>query len=98
MLFSPTSVTGESIRDETIRRIDNTAHTLDLAMYAFSEPTLTEALIRAKARGVSMRVIMDSLQAGGSGSQVDELTQAGIAIKLMRGTKANGIKHHKAAI
>jgi hypothetical protein len=26
-LFSPTSVTGESIRDETIRRIDQTAHT-----------------------------------------------------------------------
>jgi phosphatidylserine/phosphatidylglycerophosphate/cardiolipin synthase-like enzyme len=64
-LFSPTSVTGESIRDETIRRIDHTAHTLDVAMYSFNEPTLTEALIRAKGRGVSMRVIMDSLQAGG---------------------------------
>src|SRR5438132_132058 len=56
-LFSPTSVTGESIRDETIRRIDQTAHTLDVAMYGFNEPTLSEALIRAKDRGVSMRVI-----------------------------------------
>ena len=49
-LFSPTSVTGESIRDETIRRIDHTALTLDLAMYSFNEPMLTEALIRPKDR------------------------------------------------
>ena len=61
-LFSPASVTGESIRNETIRRIDHTAPTLDLAMYSFNEPTLTEALIRAKARGVTLRVIMDALR------------------------------------
>jgi phosphatidylserine/phosphatidylglycerophosphate/cardiolipin synthase-like enzyme len=97
-LFSPTSVTGESIRDETIRRIDQTQRTLDLAMYGFTEPTLSAALIRAKARGVSLRVILDSLQAGGAGSQSDELRNAGITVKLMRGIKANGIMHHKVAI
>jgi phosphatidylserine/phosphatidylglycerophosphate/cardiolipin synthase-like enzyme len=97
-LFSPTSVTGESIRDETIRRIDRTARTLDLATYTFNEPTLTEALIRANARGVSMRVIMDALQAGGSTSQSDELRKAGVTVKLMRGIKGNGIMHHKVAI
>src|SRR5438034_10041245 len=70
-LFSPSSVTGESIRDETIRRIDHAAHTLDVAMYIFIEPTLTEALIRAKDRGVSMRVILDALQAGSATSQAD---------------------------
>jgi len=37
-LFSPTSVTGESIRDETIRRIDQTARTLDLAMSPSTNP------------------------------------------------------------
>src|SRR5437870_10291987 len=58
-LFSPTSVTGESIRDETIRRIDQATRTLDVAMYGFNEPTLSEALIRAKGRGVTLRVIMD---------------------------------------
>src|SRR5437867_2903821 len=72
-LFSPTSVTGESIRDETIRRIDQTTRTLDVAMYGFNEPTLSEALIRAKARGVTLRVIMDSLQAGNATSQADSL-------------------------
>ena len=97
-LFSPTSVTGESIRDETIRRIDQTAHSLDLAMYSFNEPTLTEALIRAKARSVSMRVILDALQAGSSTSQADELRKAGVTVKLMRGIKGNGIMHHKVAL
>ena len=67
-------------------------------MYSFNEPTLTEALIRAKARGVSMRVIMDALQAGGATSQADELRKAGITVKLMRGIKGNGIMHHKVAI
>src|SRR5437899_2513817 len=86
-LFSPTSVTGESIRDETIRRIDHTAHTLDVAMYSFNEPTLTEALIRAKDRGVSMRVILDALQAGSATSQADALNKAGVTVKLISGSK-----------
>jgi phosphatidylserine/phosphatidylglycerophosphate/cardiolipin synthase-like enzyme len=97
-LFSPTSVTGESIRDETIRRIDTTTRTLDLAMYSFNEPTLTEALIRAKDRGVTLRVIMDALQAGNATSQADALRKAGVTVKLMRGIKGNGIMHHKVAI
>ena len=41
---------------------------------------------------------MDSLQAGGSSSQADELRKAGITVKLMRGIKGNGIMHHKVAI
>src|SRR5438445_10381582 len=77
-IFAPTTVTGESVRDETIRRIDHAARTLDLAMYNFTEATLAEALIRAKRRGVAMRVIMDALQAGGSTSQADELRKAGV--------------------
>ena len=87
-LFSPTSVTGESVRDETIRRIDQTAHTLDVAMYGFNEPTLSEALIRAKGHGVTLRVITDATQAGSSTSQSDALKAAGVGIKLMRGIKS----------
>jgi phosphatidylserine/phosphatidylglycerophosphate/cardiolipin synthase-like enzyme len=67
-------------------------------MYSFNEPTLKEALIRAKARGVTLRVIMDTLQAGSTASQADELKKAGVTVKLMRGIKANGIMHHKVAI
>src|SRR5207249_2472061 len=81
-----------------IRRIDQTRRTLDVAMYGFNEPTLSEALIRAKARGVTLRVIMDALQAGNATSQADELKKAGVTVKLMRGIKGNGIMHHKVAI
>jgi len=59
-------------------------------MYIFIEPTLTEALIRAKDRGVSMRVILDALQAGSATSQADALKKAGVTVKLMRGIKGNG--------
>ena len=98
VLFSPTSVTGESIRDETIRRIGQTAHTLDVAMYSFNEPTLAEALIQAKGRGVAIRVILDTTQSHSATSQADDLTAAGLPVKLMRGIKGNGIMHHKVAI
>ena len=47
-------------------------------MYSFNEPTLTEALIRAKDWGVSMRVILDALQAGNSTSLADALKKAGV--------------------
>jgi phosphatidylserine/phosphatidylglycerophosphate/cardiolipin synthase-like enzyme len=45
-----------------------------------------------------MRVILDALQAGGSGSQADALKKAGVIVKLLRGIKGNGIMHHKVAI
>ena len=67
-------------------------------MYSFNEPTLIEALIRAKARGVTLRVIMDALQAGNATSQADALRKAGVTVKLMRCIKGNGIMHHKVAI
>jgi phosphatidylserine/phosphatidylglycerophosphate/cardiolipin synthase-like enzyme len=98
VLFSPTSVTGASIRDEIIRRIDATTRTLDVAMYTFNEPSLSEALIRAKGRGVALRVILDTAQAHQTNSQSDTLAAAGIPLKLMKGIRANGIMHHKMAI
>jgi phosphatidylserine/phosphatidylglycerophosphate/cardiolipin synthase-like enzyme len=67
-------------------------------MSGFNEPTLADALIRAKGRGVTLRVIMDASQAGSSISQSDALKAAGVSIKLMRGIKGNGIMHHKLAI
>src|SRR5438445_501241 len=70
VLFSPTSVTGESIRDETIRRIGLTTKTLDIAIYTFSEPSLTQAILEAKKRGVSIRIILDAGQSGQKSSQV----------------------------
>lgn len=97
-LFSPTSVTGDSIRDETIRRIGQTTRTLDLAMDSFNEPTLAEALIQAKGRGVAIRVILDTTQSHSATSQADALKSTGFPVKLMRGTKGNGIIHHKVAI
>ena len=98
VLFSPTSVTGESIRDETIRRIGSTTKTLDIAIYTFSEPSLTQAILEAKKRGVSIRIILDAGQSGQKSSQVGTLRMSDLPIKLLTGIKGNGIMHHKIAI
>jgi phospholipase D-like protein len=67
-------------------------------MYTFNEPTLSDALIRAKGRGVVLRVIIDTTQAHLTNSQADALIAAGIPVRLMKGTKGHGIMHHKIAI
>jgi hypothetical protein len=65
-------------------------------MYTFNEPTLSDALIQAKSRGVSMRVIMDTPQAHLANSQATTLVAASMPVKLMKGIKANGIMHHQS--
>jgi phosphatidylserine/phosphatidylglycerophosphate/cardiolipin synthase-like enzyme len=63
-----------------------------------NEPTLSDALIRAKGRGVVLRVILDTTQAHLANSQADVLVAAGIPVKRLSGIKGHGIMHQKVAI
>ncbi len=41
--------------------IDNTQNTLDIAAFEFNNEVLTQAILRAKARGVTVRVVTDNV-------------------------------------
>jgi len=61
--------------------IDQLQHTLDVAAYEFNSPALTAAILRAKARGVVVRVVTDDHDGlGDSLTTLHQLEKANIPI------------------
>lgn len=89
--FSPNGGAADYI----VKFIDKTKHTLDVAVYSLTHDKIAEALIRAKDRGVKVRIITDALQAKGADSDDELLEISGVEIR--RDTQA-GLMHHKFAI
>lgn len=91
--FSPDG----GIRDRIIKAIDLSKTTIDIAIYSFTSKDVAQALRKAKERGVSIRLIMDSGRAKRKHSQYKFLDKNGFNVKLKRG-KGRGIMHHKVCI
>ena len=63
--------------------IDQLQHTLDIAAYEFNSPALTAAVLRAKARGVVVRVVTDDHDGlGDSRTTLHQLEAANIPIVI----------------
>ena len=74
----------------------NQAHSrIDVAMYSFTHPQLAQALIDAHARGVQVRVLVESQQAAGTYSEHQTLLDAGIPVRL---DSNPSYMHHKFAV
>jgi mitochondrial cardiolipin hydrolase len=74
--------------------INAATKTLDGAIYGLTDPLIGEALIRARKRGVAIRIVHDKTQAAGRQDITDTLQQAGIPVHVQRGTRG-GIQHNK---
>lgn len=75
--------------------IQQAKQSLDLAIYEIAEPSIVQALIQARQRGVQVRMVTDSdsLSSGRqSASQIQALREAGIPI---RGDERTALMHHK---
>lgn len=73
--------------------IDSAEKTIRVAMYTWTHPQLTEAIIRAQERGVSVEVILDYGQANGVGQKpLHSLINSGVPLWLSSGQK---LLHHK---
>jgi len=88
--------------------IDRTEKTLLLALYDLRLPEVTRALLRAKQRGVEIRLIYDEghtksssgapeIMAGPS-AEYQALIAAGVPVRLLNGAGSFGIMHHKYAV
>lgn len=93
VLFSP----DQSIQQALLKEIDSAQSTIDLAVREITSQHLTPALLRAKGRGVKVRVIADSKQAKMKSSKITSLIQEGIQVKVLRG-KDYGVMNHRFAI
>jgi phosphatidylserine/phosphatidylglycerophosphate/cardiolipin synthase-like enzyme len=63
-----------------LSRIDQATTSIDVMMYQLSRKSFIDALVSAKERGVTVRVVVDGLQAANDGAK-QTLTDAGIEIK-----------------
>lgn len=74
--------------------IDSSEKKLDGAIYGLTDPDIAAALVRAKKRGVHVRVIQDRSQSKGRGNALSPIRNAGIDIRIQNGS-GGGIQHNK---
>lgn len=82
--------------DHLIQKIDSAQNTILVAIYSFTLDEIADSLIRAKARGVDVRVLFDSGQGQSRYSEDERLAENGVQVRLF--DKGSGIMHNKFAV
>jgi cardiolipin hydrolase len=93
VIFSP----RESIKESIIKGMESTTSTLDLAIHEITSLDMAQALLKAKQRGVKVRLIVDSKRAKAKSSQVTYLINHGIPVKTLGG-KGRRVMNHRFTI
>ncbi len=101
VLFSPDG----GIQRRIMKEMDETKSSIDIVMYSFTQRYVARVLQRAKKRGVTIRLIMDSENIKENNSQWSYFDKNGFEIKLLSGKKIPqkdegtkdkyGVMHHK---
>jgi phosphatidylserine/phosphatidylglycerophosphate/cardiolipin synthase-like enzyme len=76
--FSP----GESCRNIIINQIMYAINKIDICVFTISDDRITNAIIEAHRRGKQVRVVTDNDKALDLGSDIAQLSQAGIPIRM----------------
>jgi phosphatidylserine/phosphatidylglycerophosphate/cardiolipin synthase-like enzyme len=95
----------ETVVEHVVAGIDSARRTLDIAIYQFEQQEVFDALQRAKARGVHVRVVLDRSHVYTTGKSheggpkkprpsVVALVRAGFDLMLLKG-QGSGIMHNK---
>jgi phosphatidylserine/phosphatidylglycerophosphate/cardiolipin synthase-like enzyme len=93
VLFSPEG----AIKEHILKEVESTTSTLDLAVHEMTSSDVAQAFLKAKGRGVKVRIIADSRQAKMKPSQITYLIHQGILVKVLGG-KGKAIMNHRFAI
>ena len=78
-----------------IRSLNNAQQSVHIAMYYFTDPQLTEAVVRAYRRGVATYVYLDRSQVSQQYSQSRYLAQHGVPVRI---SSNSAIMHNKFAV
>lgn len=97
--FSP----GGGAQQAILERIEEAAESIDVAMYAFTSRELAWALVRARERGVRVRVLLDGDFVQNEYSKHRFLNNHGVQVRvdmshLTRSGDFQGLMHHKFAV
>jgi phosphatidylserine/phosphatidylglycerophosphate/cardiolipin synthase-like enzyme len=93
VLFSPEG----AIKGRLLKEVESTTSTLELAISDMTSFDMVQALLKAKQRGVKVRIIADSKQAKMKSSQITYLIHQGIPVKVLGG-KEKGSMNYRFAI
>ena len=74
---------GGNIEPAIVSVINDAKHEIVVAMYLFTSRPLSEALVKAKKRGVDVRIVLDSDQKSVRHGKYADLKKGGIPIRLM---------------
>jgi len=82
----------EECAQKMISRIDSAQKSIYIAIYSFTHDGIAGALLKAKDRGVQVKVVFDYDQSKNDYSEDEKLSEAGIEIKRRDGS---GYMHNK---
>jgi phosphatidylserine/phosphatidylglycerophosphate/cardiolipin synthase-like enzyme len=91
VLFSPKG----GCRAATLSEISKSQKSIDIAMFHFTSSQIAEFLVKAKKRGVKVRIVLDKSPATQARTQSGYLRQEGIALRFHAG---QGLMHHKYTV
>ncbi len=91
--FSP----GGGIQRRLVQAIEGSRQTIDLAIYNLTAFELAEALQKAQARGVHIRILMDRENLETGSVTIGRLRRSGIPIRAL-GVPEQSLMHHKFAV
>ncbi len=82
--------------NQLVQKIDSAKQTIDVAIYSFTLEEIHDALIRAKNRGVTVRVLFDFGQAKSQYSVDEAVRDAGIHVRYL--DLERGLLHDKFVV
>ena len=91
LCFTPPSNCARLITDV----MDRAKSTIYMQAYGLTHPEIIGSLIKAKGRGVEVRILLDRSNLTQKYSKIEELKQAGIEVSI---DKVSGIAHNKIII
>lgn len=88
---------GQNVEGQIVYEIGTVKKTLDIAIYSFTDTKIADAIVAAKKRGVSVRLISDRESSNNSSQRQTMLIvkSAGIPVKI---NSHSGIMHLKVLV
>ncbi|TPE44741.1 phospholipase D-like domain-containing protein [Pontibacter mangrovi] len=89
--FSP----GDDCLNAIVESIDEAERSMKICVFTISDNRITEAIIRAHKRGLSIKIITDNDKLHDTGSDIRELAARGLEVRI---DKTRSHMHHKFTI
>jgi len=89
--FSP----GDNCPARIVALLDAALRKIDICVFTITDDRITSAILRAQRRGIDVRIITDAEKVVDLGSDIPQLQDAGIAVRVDR---SEHHMHHKFAI